>query len=43
LDEYLDEKPSNNPRFQALLQRILSVFAPEDSRKGLSFVLSTLK
>lgn len=43
LDEYLDEKPSDNPRFQALLQRTLSVFAREDARRGLSFILSTLK
>jgi hypothetical protein len=43
LDEYLDEKPSDNPRFQALLQRTLSVYAREDAKKGLSFILSTLK
>ncbi len=43
LDEYLDEKPSDNPRFQALLQRTLSVYVREDAKKGLSFILSTLK
>jgi hypothetical protein len=43
LDAYLDEKPSGNPRFQALLQRTLSAFAREDARKGLSFILATLK
>lgn len=43
LDEYLDEKPSDNPRFQALLQRTLSTFAHDDAKQGLSFVLTTLK
>jgi hypothetical protein len=42
-DEYLEEKPSDNPRFQALLQRTLSTFARDDAKKGLSFILSTLK
>lgn len=43
LDEYLDEKSSDNPRFQALLQRTLSTFAHDDAKQGLSFVLTTLK
>ena len=43
LDEYLDERPSANPRFQSLLKRYLGQYAPEDAKKGLSFVLSTLK
>lgn len=43
LDEYLDEKPSDNPRFRALLLRSLSTFARDDAKKGLSFVLTTLK
>lgn len=43
LDEYLDERPSANPRFQPLLKRYLGQYAPEDAKKGLSFVLSTLK
>jgi hypothetical protein len=43
LDEYLDEKPSDNPRFQALLQRTLSTFAHDDAKQGLSLVLTTLK
>ena len=43
LDEYLDERPSANPRFQSLLKRYLGHYAPVDAKKGLSFVLSTLK
>ena len=43
LDEYLDERPSANPRFQSLLKRYLSQYAPEDAKKGLSFMLSALK
>jgi hypothetical protein len=43
LDEYLDEKPSDSPRFQALLQRTLSTFAHDDAKQGLSLVLTTLK
>jgi len=43
LDEYLDEKPSGIPRFQALLQRTLSTFARDDAKQGLSLVLTTLK
>ena len=43
LDEYLDERPSANPNFQSLLKRYLGHYAPDDAKKGLSFVLSTLK
>jgi hypothetical protein len=43
LDEYLDEKPSDNPRFLALLQRTLSTFARDDAKQGLSLILTTLK
>jgi hypothetical protein len=43
LDEYLDEKPSDNQRFQAMLQRTLSTFVRDDTRQGLSLVLTTLK
>lgn len=43
LDEYLDEKPSDNQRFQALLQRTLSTFVRDDARQGLSLILTTLK
>ena len=43
LDQYLHESPSANPRFQSLLKRTLGQYAPEDARKGLAFVLSTLK
>jgi hypothetical protein len=43
LDEYLDEKPSDNQRFQALLQRTLSTFVRDDAKQALSLVLTTLK
>ena len=43
LENYLDEKPSDNPDFQDLLKRSLVHFAREDARKGLAFILSTLK
>jgi hypothetical protein len=43
LDEYLDEKPSDNQRFQAMLQRTLSTFVRDDARQGLSLILTTLK
>jgi hypothetical protein len=43
LEKFLDEKPSDNPDFQDLLKRSLVHFAREDARKGLAFILSTLK
>jgi len=43
LDEYLDERPSDNPHFQSLLKRYLINYAPDDARSGLAFILSTLK
>lgn len=43
LDEYLSEKPSENPRFRALLKRSMLVFSREDIRKTLALVLSALK
>ena len=43
LDEYLNEKASDNPRFQAVLKRTLGHYTPEESRKGLAFVLSALE
>jgi len=43
LDEYLHEKPSSIPRFQALLQRTLSTFVRDDAKQSLSLVLTTLK
>ncbi len=42
-EEYLDEKPSENANFQDLLRRSLAYYAREDARKGLAFILSTLK
>jgi hypothetical protein len=43
LENYLDEKPSDNTDFQDLLKRSLVHFAKEDARKGLAFILSILK
>lgn len=43
LDEYLDEKASDSPRFQSLLKRTLAFYTPEEARKGLAFVLSALE
>ena len=43
LDEYLNERPSDIPRFQDLLKRTIVCFARDDAKKGLIFVLSTLK
>jgi hypothetical protein len=43
LDEYLDEKPSDYPRFQELLRRSLIDFSRDDARKSLAFILWALK
>lgn len=43
LERYLEEKPSDNPKFHELLQRSLIHYSPEDARKGLAFILSALK
>jgi hypothetical protein len=43
LDTFLDEKPSDNAEFQDLLKRSLLLYAREDARKGLAFILSALK
>jgi len=43
LEKYLDERPSDISDFQGLLKRSLVHFAREDARKGLAFILSTLK
>jgi hypothetical protein len=43
LDEYLQERPSEDPKFQDLLKRTLIHYSPDDVRKGLAFILSTLK
>ncbi|KAK6585594.1 hypothetical protein PZA11_002321 [Diplocarpon coronariae] len=42
LDEFLDERPSEIPRFRELLTRTLGDYVPEDARKGLGIVLATL-
>jgi hypothetical protein len=43
LDAFLDEKPSDNAEFQGLMKRSLLLYAREDARKGLAFILSALK
>ena len=43
LDEFLEEKPSDNPRFCALLKRSLVLYSREDVRKNLLFILWALK
>ncbi|KAI9645833.1 hypothetical protein NHQ30_005268 [Ciborinia camelliae] len=42
LEAYLNEKPSDIPEFQDLLLRTLTIYAREDARKVLAFVLTTL-
>jgi hypothetical protein len=43
LDQYLAEKPSDNPEFQVLVKRTLMQYSREDARKGLSFLLTAMK
>jgi hypothetical protein len=43
LDEYLSERPSDNPEFQDLLRRTLVQYSREDARKGLAFLTSALE
>lgn len=43
LEEYLEERPSDNPRLCELLLRTLMVFTSETARTQLSLVLSALK
>lgn len=43
LDEFMSEKPSDCPGFEDLLSRTLIDYSREDARKGLAFVLSSLK
>jgi hypothetical protein len=43
LDAYLEERPSENPLFQDVLKRTLVHYSPENARKGLGFILSSLK
>ncbi|XMA08295.1 hypothetical protein WAI453_001086 [Rhynchosporium graminicola] len=42
LAEYLSERASSIPQFQELLKRSLVNYAPEKSRKGLGFILTSL-
>lgn len=43
LDQYLAEKPSDNPEFHDLMKRSLMQYSREDARKGFAFLLSGLK
>lgn len=43
IEDFLGEKPSANPRFQALLRRSMIAYSREDVRKNLTLVLSALK
>lgn len=42
VEAYLNEKPSDIPAFQDILLRTLTVYAREDARKALGFILTTL-
>ncbi|KAF8858647.1 hypothetical protein BDZ45DRAFT_802417 [Acephala macrosclerotiorum] len=42
LDEYLAEKPSDNPEFHELVKRTLIDYSREDARKGFSFLLTAM-
>jgi hypothetical protein len=42
-DDFLSQRPSQNPDFRPLTTRYLDQYAPDDAKKGLGFVLSTLK
>ncbi|THV55113.1 hypothetical protein BGAL_0014g00430 [Botrytis galanthina] len=42
LEAYLNEKPSDIPAFQDILLRTLTIYAREDARKVLGFILTTL-
>lgn len=43
LDEYLQERPSDNPAFQDLLMLALVEYSREDARKGLAGLCGALK
>ena len=43
LNDYFNERASDIPAFHELLKRMLAHYTPEDSRKGLGFILSSLK
>lgn len=43
LDEYLDERPTENKRFRELLQRTFVFNVRDDAKKGLGFILAALK
>lgn len=41
--KYLEENASSNPQFRLTIQRLFSVYVPEEGKKGLSFILNALK
>ena len=43
LDQYMAERPSEIPKFKDFLRRMLGCYVPEKGRKGLGFILSSLK
>lgn len=40
--QYLEERPSENPKFKIGVQRLFSEFVPEEGVKGLSLILNAL-
>ena len=42
-EEYLNQKASDEPKFQNTLKHTFGKLLPESNRKGLAFILSTLE
>lgn len=42
LADFFNERASDIPSFHELLKRMLALYTPEDNRKGLGFILSSL-
>lgn len=41
--KYLEENASSNPQFRTVIQRLFSVYVPQEGRNGMSLVLNALK
>jgi hypothetical protein len=41
--EFLEENVSSNPLFKEALRRAFSLYVPQESKNGLSLILTTLK
>lgn len=41
--QFLEENVSSNPLFKEALRRAFSVYVPQESKNGLSLILTTLK